>query len=160
LDFGRSDGQDHALSKVDFDDLRLLIEPELGRRNQTLDMKLSVEDDALRGLPSAKVRQIILNLLLNGSAAAGEGGMIGLDVSKVGETLRVDVSDTGPGLSETARLRLTVGPAQGAAAGVGLRSVREVTRSLGGTIVVADSAGGGTKITLSLPLAPKGSSEP
>ena len=123
LDFGRSSGQDRVLSRVDFDDLRLLIEPELGRRNQTLDIKLTVEEDALRGLPSAKVRQIILNLLLNGSAASGEGSVIGLDITDDGDMLRIDVSDTGPGLSETARLRLTVGATPSVGAGVGLQSV-------------------------------------
>ncbi len=158
LDFARSDRQSQTLSRIDFDDLQLLIEPELDRRNQTLDMKLSVDDGDLKGLPSAKVRQIILNLLLNGSAAAGEGGLIGLEVTKENGNLRVDVSDSGPGLPETARLRLTVGPASGDGSGVGLRSVREITRSLGGTIVVAENAEGGTRISLSLPIAagPKG----
>ena len=157
LDFGRSSGQDHALSIVDFDDLRLLIEPELVRLNQTLDMKLTIKDDALRGLPSAKVRQIILNLLLNGSAAAGAGGAIGLEITDEGDTLKIDVNDSGPGLSETARLRLTVGTTSPGGAGVGLRSVREITQNLGGFISVADGSEGGAKITVRLPLWPNGS---
>jgi len=155
LDFARSGARDHALSSVDFDDLRLLIEPELARLNQTFAMKLSVDDAALRWLSSTKVRQIVLNLLLNGSAAAGEGGAIGLELTNEGETLRIDVSDTGPGLPETARLRLTVGPAPTGSAGVGLRSVREITQSLAGHISVADAPGGGTIITVRLPFRPQ-----
>ena len=159
LDFGRSNVQDHPLSKVDLDDLRLLIEPELARQKQTLDLTIGVDDETLRVLPGAKVQQIILNLLLNGSAAAGEGGVIGFNVTNEEETLRIDVSDSGPGLSESARHRLTVGPTSRNGAGVGLRSVREITQGLGGSIEVADLPEHGAKITIRFPLQPKGGSE-
>lgn len=159
LDFGRSNVQDHPLSKVDLDDLRLLIEPELARKNQSFDLKIGVDDETLRVLPGAKVQQIILNLLLNGSAAAGEGGVIGLNVTSEEETLRIDVSDSGPGLSDSERHRLTVGSTSRNGAGVGLRSVREITQSLGGVIEVADLLERGAKITVRFSLQPKGGSE-
>lgn len=159
LDFGRSNVRDHPLSKVDIDDLRLLIEPELARKKQTLDLTIGVNDETLRVLPGAQVQQIILNLLLNGSAAAGEGGMIGLNVTNERETLRIDVSDSGPGFSESARHRLTIGSTSRNGAGVGLRSVREITQGLGGSIEVADLPEHGAKITIRFPLQPKGGSE-
>ena len=159
LDFRRSNVRDHPLSKVDIDDLRLLIEPELARKKQTLDLTIDVNDETLRVLPGAQVQQIILNLLLNGSAAAGEGGMIGLNVTNERETLRIDVSDSGPGLSESARHRLTIGSTSRNGAGVGLRSVREITQGLGGSIEVADLPEHGAKITIRFPLQPKGGSE-
>ena len=84
--------------------------------------------------------------------------MIGLNVTNEEETLRIDVSDSGPGLSETARHRLTVGSTSRNGAGVGLRSVREITQGLGGSIEVADLPERGTKITIRFPLQPKGGS--
>ena len=134
LEENRLDRSGHPLSKPDFEDLRLLFEPEAKRRDQKLDWIIEASDDALKHLPSTPVRQIALNLLLNASSAAPVGGAVALEVRESDTGVRLSVRDNGPGLSETARARLmSEGPIE-PGGGVGLRLVRDLVAGLGGRI--------------------------
>ncbi|MEI4235178.1 ATP-binding protein [Roseovarius sp. D22-M7] len=154
LEQNRLDRQTSVLSQTDFEDIRLLIEPELKRMAQDLDWH--VPDGVVEGLmlPAAPVRQILLNLLLNASAAAGQGGRVGLYASADEAGLSFAVFDNGPGLPDAARVRLlgnvTVTPAGGG--GVGLRLVRDLVKGLGGSVTHARKDGM-TRICVILPQA-------
>ena len=63
LDQNRLDRSGALLSREDFDDLRLLVEPETARQNQRLDW--NVDADELTDFAAGPVRQIVLNLILN-----------------------------------------------------------------------------------------------
>jgi len=145
---------DHAaapLSAADFEDLRMLIEPEIGRRAQRLDWRLGEIPEERGGLPAGPVRQIALNLLLNASEGAGAGGVVCFAAREEAGALRLCVCDTGPGLpaSAVARLLSDVPPVNGG--GFGLRLVRDLTTGLGGAIDHA-RRDGRTEIRIVLPL--------
>lgn len=148
LEEKRMDRSGRLLSAADFEDLRLLFEPETTRRGQQLDWRIEVADCG--GLPSAPVRQIALNLLLNAASAAPEGGFVGFRCHETAEGLEIVVSDTGPGLSGSARARLMSEAPAEPGGGVGLRLVRDLVGGLGGDIA-HDGSEGRTDIIIVLP---------
>jgi signal transduction histidine kinase len=150
LEENRMDRSGRPLSRSDFEDLRLLFEPETTRRGQRLEWKIDDRDEPLWRFPSAPVRQIALNLLLNASSAALEGGMVSLEVHGREDALQLIVTDDGPGLTETARERLLSELPVEPGGGVGLRLVRDLVAGLGGTIVYGRLEGR-TKIAVNIP---------
>jgi len=154
LEQNRLDRQTSVLSQTDFEDIRLLIEPELKRMAQDLDWQVPEGVVAGLTLPAAPVRQILLNLLLNASAAAGQGGRVGLQARAGDAGLSLDVLDSGPGLPDAARARLLgdapLTPAGGG--GVGLRLVRDMIKGMGGTVTHARE-NGMTRLCVTLPQA-------
>ena len=138
------------LSRADFEDLRVLIGPEVRRLRQGL--RWSVEEGSLDGLEveSGPVRQAVLNLLLNASVAAGPAGTVELTVRRVDDGLFISVTNDGAALPPEMRRRLEKGEVPGAGGSVGLRIVNEMSQFLGGRIRVED-IDGATRIVLVVP---------
>lgn len=153
LDHNRLDRYSAPLSRDDFDDLRLLVGPEVRRRRQTVDWRIEAAETTLLRFASAPVRQIVLNLLLNASSAAGAGGEVGLLVEDAPGGLCLVVQDSGPGLSREARSRLLSSEPAQPGGGVGLRLVHDLVAELGGTL---DSARRDEKtiVSIDLPVSP------
>jgi two-component system, OmpR family, sensor kinase len=153
----RSDRSPRRFSSVDFDDLRLLLGPELRRRHQTLHWAVEFDDAGAPELPGAPVRQALLNLLLNASAAAGEGGDVAI-AARVHDRdgLEIEISDSGTGMPEEAARVLT---GQGTwsrlqnGKGLGLWMVNRLAQDLHGTIMVDQSQFGGALVRLRFPSA-------
>jgi signal transduction histidine kinase len=149
LDQNRLDRAGQVLGPEDFDDLRLLFEPEAASRRQALSWAVEAAGSEMRKLPAAPVRQIVLNLLLNSSAAAGTSGQVALRVFGGQDGLTITVSDSGPGFSPFDLVRLVGEGAVPPGGGVGLRLVRDLVAALGGTIR-HERAQGLTTITVTL----------
>ena len=154
LDQNRLDRSGAVLVAEDFDDLRLLIRPEVSRKSQDLDWRIEADQKDLSQLAAAPVRQIVLNLLLNATEASGQGGKVGLRVYTGDNSLCIKVSDTGPGLSKAACARLLGNGPASSEGGVGLRLVHDMTRELQG-FVRLNRADGVTTISIELPLKPE-----
>ena len=133
LEQNRLDRSGMPLTKEDFDDLKLLFQPETARLNQSLLWEVATPP-SLADYAAAPVRQIVLNLLLNASVAAGDGGTIGLDVGKDDTELTLVIRDSGPGISELALRRLLTSEPVQPGGGVGLRLVRDLVLSSGGSV--------------------------
>lgn len=151
LDQNRLDRAGQPLRPEDFEDLRLLFEPEAARHGQHLDWSVGAGAAILSRLPAAPVRQVVLNLLLNAGTAAGEGGRVGLTVAEKEPGLSLSISDDGPGLgpADLGRL-LTSGPLL-PGGGVGLRLIHDLVHGLGGALH-HDRRDGRTTIRVDLPL--------
>ncbi len=151
LDENRRDRSERPLSPADFEDLKVLLEPETIRLKQTLDWQVVGLKDAVAGLPSAPVRQITLNLMLNGSTAAGVKGKVGLRAEVDDTSLSITVSDNGNGLTPKAKDRLLSETPLEPGGGVGLRFVRDLVTELKGEIA-HHRQDGETHISLRLPI--------
>jgi signal transduction histidine kinase len=151
LDQNRLDRAGQPLRPDDFEDLRLLFEPEVQRRGQTIAWTVDARATTLATLPAAPVRQVALNLLLNAGTAAGYGGQVGLLVTDADNTLTLAVRDSGPGLSDANLARLLGDAPVPPGGGVGLRLVRDMVAGLGGRIT-HEHAGGETSVRVALPL--------
>lgn len=138
LEQNRIDRSGVSASLADFEDLHLLVGPEVRRRAQNLVWDIQIAPQDVAPFPASQLRQILLNLLLNASAAAGENGDVGLCVASATEGLRVVVSDSGPGLSADARQRLLSSQPVPPGGGVGLRLVHDLVQDLNGQIHLSE----------------------
>ncbi len=105
------------------------------------------------------LQQVFLNLCLNGIQAMPSGGVLGVCARGEGASLvRVDVSDTGVGISSENLGRIfepffTTKEA-GKGTGLGLTVVQSIVEKHGGRIAVESGPGRGTTFTVFLPVAP------
>jgi two-component system NtrC family sensor kinase len=107
------------------------------------------------GNPS-KLRQVLANLVRNGTEAAGPGGKVTVRVSEEPSSIRVEVDDTGPGIDEATAARLfePFFTTKDRGTGLGLAVSRGVARAHGGDVAGETLAGGGARFTLRLPREP------
>lgn len=143
------------LGADDFEDVKVLMKPELRRRRQELDWRVDWSADFTATIPGGPVRQAVLNLLLNASAATPEAGAIGLSVERSAGHVKIMVSDEGPGMPRDSIAMLSdedPGPAVRAGRGLGLWMVRRMVDACGGKAIVEARPSGGSVVTLILPI--------
>lgn len=125
------------------------------------DVRLVVEADAGGSLLAdpVRMRQMVGNLVANAIRHTPAGGQVTLRASPAGDQVRVQVADTGPGLSETDRHKVfdrfwraeRSRNRQSGGSGLGLAIVRQLVEAHGGAVGVASEPGRGAVFTLSLP---------
>jgi signal transduction histidine kinase len=144
-----------ALTAQDWADLRTLIEPQV--RSRELRLVWQVSNDEPLPLPAHQVRQLVLNLLLNGAKAAEAHGTLALSASFDGASLSIEVANSGPGLSAEVRDRLfepfVAASFDGGkrSYGLGLWVCYQITQQLEGTIQVS-SDNEWTRFQVTLPV--------
>jgi signal transduction histidine kinase len=102
--------------------------------------------------------QVLVNLLVNAGQATPAGGVVRLVTRREGAQVRVEVRDTGTGMSEETKAHLfqpffTTKP-PGLGTGLGLSVVHGIIRAHGGRIEVESELGKGTCFILHLPCVP------
>jgi len=159
LSFTRRDGVGGGEAHVNqvLGEVMTLLRFEARRR------AIAVVEDLDYRLPSVaadpnRVKQVLINLIMNALQAMGEGGTLFLRTVLEGETaVTVQVADTGPGIPPEALERIftpfftTKEPGEGT--GLGLFITRKLMEGIGGTIAVASVVGEGTTFTLTFPVA-------
>lgn len=109
-------------------------------------------------LPPDRLRQAVLNLLLNAAQALPSRGHIRIVGQRDSAAIELAVEDDGPGFPET-MLREGVAPFathRAGGTGLGLASVRRFAHDLGGSFALANLAPAGARVTLRLPCATTG----
>lgn len=105
----------------------------------------------------SQMEQIILNLVLNGIEAIGEGraGTVTLAASERNGFVRIEVSDTGCGMDQETQKRIfePFFTTKFTGRGLGLAAVAGIVRSLNGEISVSSGLGRGTSIQVLLPVS-------
>jgi signal transduction histidine kinase len=109
---------------------------------------------------SAKVRQMLLNLVSNGVKFTPDGGRVTIRAQRLVDAIEISVSDTGIGISEADRGRLfeafrqldTPGATRQQGTGLGLALTRRFVELHGGKIDFVSEVGRGSVFTLRLPL--------
>jgi signal transduction histidine kinase len=106
-----------------------------------------------------RLERVLVNLLDN--ARTHGGGLAALRARRVGDQVRIEVDDHGPGIPEAERTHVFERFYRGAASGrrgndrgtgLGLALVREHVAAHGGRVIVEDGPGGrGTRIVVELP---------
>jgi signal transduction histidine kinase len=149
------------LSRHDFEDVRLLLKPELRRKRQRLDWDIAWNEQGPTLADGGPVRQALLNLLLNASAVTAEGGKLAFRSAHTDRLVMIEIEDDGPGMPpEVSGILVDAdpGPAVRAGHGLGLWMVRRMVDELGGSVKITSKKEGGTMVTLILPLAREGAS--
>jgi two-component system nitrogen regulation sensor histidine kinase NtrY len=102
-----------------------------------------------------QIEQLLINLTKNGAeAASGKSGGVRLSwavVDKPAPALEIRVDDDGPGLPLSANLFVPFFTTKPGGSGIGLVLCRQIAEAHGGTLGLANRAGGGCRATLRLP---------
>jgi signal transduction histidine kinase len=96
---------------------------------------------------------LLTNLLVNAIDAAPPGGAVGVQVRTGRDTVKVNVTDTGPGLDPTVvgRLFTPFATTKPTGTGLGLSIARRVAVEHGGSLTAANRPEGGAVFALTLP---------
>jgi signal transduction histidine kinase len=125
------------------------------------------EQDVTAWADADRVRQILLNLIMNAVKYTPAGGTVTVSCAAVDDTVVAQVADTGPGI-ELKQLDWIFEPFVQLAAGLkdqrggvglGLAISRDLARAMKGDVTVESTVGGGSRFTLSLPRARQTASE-
>src|SRR5207247_964439 len=116
-------------------------------RRRSIDYRVEVKARPVIVSDGDRVLQIVGNLLSNAFQATPDGGKIRLGLAQANGTIRVSVSDTGPGIPLEKRERLFrpfVSEGSGGT-GLGLAIAKELSGARGGRIPVAPGSGRGSR---------------
>jgi signal transduction histidine kinase len=140
------------------------LTPLLDERKQTLELDLDPLAARARFDPM-RVEQVLTNLIGNALKHGRTGGLIRVSSRAIEAAaedrcfVEVAVSDDGPGIAAPDRERIFepyVRAGDGSRAGglgLGLAICRRIVQAHGGTILVADAPGGGSRFSFTLPAA-------
>jgi PAS domain S-box-containing protein len=143
-------------------DVSCLVEEMLHLLKISISKHAILETELGEGLPAvhanpAQIRQVVMNLITNASEAIGERhGVIRVrttTVSRANDYLKLEVSDTGSGMTPEIQSRIfdPFFTTKFTGRGLGLATVQGIVRSHAGTINVASSPGQGTRFEVLLP---------
>ncbi len=106
---------------------------------------------------AGQVRQVMLNLALNGGAAAGAGGSVRCVLSTDQGHVSCRIQDDGPGFTDEAvdQFGTPFFSTRPGGTGLGLATSLRIVEDLGGTLAIDTSCTGGC-VVLTLPVAPGG----
>jgi PAS domain S-box-containing protein/diguanylate cyclase (GGDEF)-like protein len=109
---------------------------------------------------------VVSNLLANALKHAPAGGTVRCTVAGVGERLRIEVADSGPGVADALREQIFERYRQGPGSagrpggtGLGLAIVRDLVALHHGFVTLADAPEGGALFVVELPLRTDGGAE-
>ncbi|HKA83176.1 MAG TPA: ATP-binding protein [Acidimicrobiales bacterium] len=131
----------------------------LGERADKVDVDVPESLPPVRADP-ALLERVVANLVDNAVAHSVDGSPVRIEAGEVGSKVMIRVIDRGPGIppAERERIfqpfqRLGDSPSHGAGVGLGLAVALGFTRAMGGDLVVDDTPGGGTTMTIELEVA-------
>jgi signal transduction histidine kinase len=136
-------------------------------KSLTLDVELA-DGPLYAHADRRRLKQVLLNLISNAIKFNRPGGSITLGLKTDGKgTVRIDVRDTGAGMTRAQLQRLFVpferlnASAHGIEGnGLGLALSKALAEAMGGTIAVASTPGAGSVFTVRLPAATAAAREP
>jgi len=134
-------------------------EPMASRKEQVVDFKYDANSDLVISGDEDKIRKIVDNLLSNAIKYSPTGKEISIRLAGNDETIRIEVEDEGPGLTEEDKQkmfrrfqRLSAQPTGGEiSTGLGLSIVKEFAELHQGSITVESLPGAGATFIIELP---------
>ena len=164
LDFARP--QEPVLMEVDFvklvDDALEVVQPRANQQEVEIEKRVEPALPEVRG-DMHQLGEVLVNLLVNALEAMPDGGRLTIAVvpepaepaAPSATRVRIDVSDTGPGIpnKDLDRLFEPFFTTKAAGSGLGLAITSGIVERHGGSVDVDTRPGAGTKFSVRLPTA-------
>lgn len=126
------------------------------KRGVALSEPAGLDPSVRAAIPEARLRQIIVNLVMNAIQATPPGGRAGAEMETDGRRVRLRFTDTGPGIPREIRSRVfdPFFTTRAEGSGLGLAIAHRFAASAGGSLECLDPPGGrGALLQLTLPPA-------
>jgi signal transduction histidine kinase len=113
-------------------------------------------DDVSASVDNELIRATLLNLMLNAAQAMAGHGRIAVKLGKSGDFAVIEVRDTGPGIPPDIRNQVfePFFTTKARGGGLGLPIARRTAELHGGSLALECPDGGGTVVTMRLPVSP------
>ena len=136
---------------VMINDVLDLVQPQIAANK--IEVRLSLEQQSVYvRVDQSSMRGALLNLILNAIEAMPAGGTLSIAVNQTGDTVRLDLTDTGRGIEDEEARKIFepfyTTKAQGL--GLGMPYAKKIIDQHGGTISLSSRLGVGTTISLTL----------
>ncbi len=109
---------------------------------------------------SERIKQVLCNLLDNAAKHGGSGKRIVVSMQRVEDEYHIVIRDFGPGIPEAElpfiKQKFYKGSSKARGSGIGLAVCDEIVERHGGTLTIANAEGGGTQVTVALPIEEHG----
>ena len=163
LDFTRiQDGRftlnvEQADIRGEFEDTVYMYGSRLAQEG--IQLELIDNDDDIPEIPCdpKRMRQVFLKILDNAAKHGGEGKRIEASMCLEDEEIVIRIRDYGPGIPEDelalVKRKFYKGSSKARGTGIGLAVCDEIVELHGGTLVLENASGGGTVVTVRLPIA-------
>jgi signal transduction histidine kinase len=134
----------------------LPLEVELKDRGILLEKKLSASPQRVP-MDREQMKQAIYNIVRNAMQAAGEQGLISIQIQREGDFWVFECRDSGPGISpdHLPHLGSAFFTTREDGTGLGLMIVQRIAREHGGAVQITSREGKGTSVKLQIPLQEK-----
>jgi two-component system, NtrC family, sensor histidine kinase HydH len=135
------------------DEMRDFYEPHAGTKGIVVRTTFA-RDLPLVALDRELFKQALLNLVLNAEHAMPKGGELILTTRRQGEWVRLDVVDTGVGMTEEVQARIfdAFFSTRASGSGLGLPTTRKIIEAHGGAMDVQSDLGKGSQFSVRLPV--------
>lgn len=104
----------------------------------------------------SRLRQVFLNILDNAAKHGGDGKKITAGMTREGSNVVVRIRDFGSGIPEEelphVKMKFYKGSSKARGSGIGLAVCEEIVSMHNGTLTLENADGGGTLVTISLPI--------
>jgi len=148
------DLKEHDLNVI-VDDVVTFITPEAEANHVTIHKmydhtlpKIKVDGDL--------IKQALLNVVINAQQAMPDGGELIIRTSRQDDEVRVEITDTGVGMTEETMSRIfnVYFSTKKGGTGLGLPTTRRIIQEHGGDITVQSEPSKGSCFTITLPVSP------
>ena len=142
----------------EFEDTVYMYGSRLSQDGITLNYLDNDEDISEIPCDAKRLRQVFLNILDNAAKHGGDGKQIDASIREIGDQVVVRIRDYGPGIPEDeiplVKKKFYKGSSKARGSGIGLAVCDEIVQMHGGTLTLENARGGGTLVTISLPVNP------
>ena len=142
--------------RAEFEDTVFMYGSRL--RQEGIALEYLENDDQIPELTcdSSRLRQVFLNILDNAAKHGGEGKRITAAIRLEGDAVAVHIRDFGSGIPADelphVKMKFYKGSSKARGSGIGLAVCDEIVTRHGGTLTLENATGGGTEVTVRLPL--------
>ncbi len=127
-------------------------------KQEGIELEYLDNEDDIPEIPCdvSRMRQVFLNILDNAAKHGGEGKRITASIHREADDVVVRIRDFGPGIPEEelphVKMKFYKGSSKARGNGIGLSVCEEIVTMHGGALTLQNAEGGGTLVTISLPV--------